>query len=74
MLFDAGSSDIFLPSTGCDCSCDGHTRYNPRASGTDLNKTFELKFASGEFVTGELYNDTVSIAGLIVTYCISAIC
>ena len=74
MDFDTGSSDLCLPSTGCDISCDGHTRYNPSASGTDLNKTFELQYEDGSSVSGEQYNDTVSIAGLTVSYCISAIC
>ena len=76
MDFDTGSSDIFLPSTSCDNSCDGHTRYNPVASKTavDLNDTFLLEYGDGSSVSGEQYNDTVSIAGLTVSYCISAIC
>ena len=73
MDFDTGSSDIFLQSAVCD-RCGDVTRYNPGASGTDLNKTFEQKYADGESISSKLYNDTVSIAGLTVSYCISAIC
>jgi len=70
--FDTGSSDIFLPSTGCDSSCNGHTRYDPSASAVDRNKPFKLEYGDGSTVSGEQYIDTVSIAGLIVSYCISA--
>ncbi|KAI9464474.1 acid protease [Lactarius psammicola] len=63
--FDTGSSDIFLPSTGCDSSCDGHARYDPSVSGVDRNKSFKLKYGDGSAVSGEQYDDTVSIAGLI---------
>ncbi|KAI9440395.1 acid protease [Lactarius indigo] len=64
--FDTGSSDIFLPSTGCDSSCDGHTRYDPNAStsAVDRKATFELMYGDGSTVSGEQYDDTVSIAGL----------
>ena len=76
MDFDTGSSDTFLPSKLCNSSCDGHNRYNPTASKTavDLNKTFELGLggATGDTLSGELYDDTVSIAGLTVSYRISA--
>ena len=74
MDFDTGSSDTFLPSKGCDSTCDGHTRYDPSASASavDLNKPFQLQYGDGSAVSGEQYNDTVSIAGLTVSYCISA--
>lgn len=76
MVFDTGSSDTFLPSKSCNSSCDGHKRYDPTASKTavDLNKTFELGFGGSTDATlsGEQYNDTVSIAGLTVLYRISA--
>ena len=76
MDFDTGSSDIFLPSTGCGANCTGHTRYNTSASATavDLNKTFNITYGSGASVSGEQFKDTVSIAGLTVSYFISAIC
>ena len=67
------SGDLLLPSTKCDYGCDGKTRYDPSASQTavDLNKAFDRDNGTTH---GELYSDTVSIASLTVSYCISARC
>lgn len=66
--FDTGSSDLFIPSSNCDSSCSGHKAYDPSASSTscDLGKTFSLAYGDGSTVSGEQYNDTVRIAGLVV--------
>jgi cathepsin D len=78
VAFDTGSSDLFVPSTSCGASCEGHKKYNPSASSTshDLGKEFALypKYESDSDssepdqsdVNGELYTDVVSIAGLVV--------
>ncbi|EGO21894.1 hypothetical protein SERLADRAFT_335370, partial [Serpula lacrymans var. lacrymans S7.9] len=67
--FDTGSSDLFLPGPNCSSTCSGHTIYNPLTSTTskDLGGTFTLTYGDGSTVEGELYSDTVSIAGLSAT-------
>ena len=66
--FDTGSSDLFVPSSKCGASCEGHKSYNPSASSTskDLGKTFKLSYLSNASVFGEQYSDVVTIAGLTV--------
>ena len=66
--FDTGSSDLFIPSTNCDSSCSGHTKYNTSASSTshDLKKNFTLTYGDGSNVSGEQYTDVVTISGLNV--------
>jgi hypothetical protein len=72
--FDTGSSDTFLPSLSCNVDCDGHARYDPSASDTsvDLNKNFTLTYEERSSVSGEQYNDALSIAGFTVSLHISA--
>ncbi|KAF8433778.1 acid protease [Boletus edulis BED1] len=67
--FDTGSSDLFLPGSACDSSCNGHTIWDPSFSLTsqDLGKSFSLAFEDKATVSGEQYNDTVSIAGFSAT-------
>jgi hypothetical protein len=64
--FDTGSSDFFLPAKNCDTSCEGHTRYDPSASSTSLDRgsPFNLAYNDGTSVSGEQYSDTVTISGL----------
>ncbi|KAG1730838.1 aspartic peptidase domain-containing protein [Suillus paluster] len=61
---DTGSADLFLPSTACVTTCDGHTKYDPSNSSTaiDLKKSFVLTYGQGE-VAGEEYTDNVVIGG-----------
>ena len=68
VAFDTGSSDLFIPSTACGESCNGHKLYNPSASSTskDLEKEFALTYRDGSEVNGEQYTDVVAIAGLVV--------
>jgi cathepsin D len=67
--FDTGSSDLFLPASGCDSTCSGHTLYDPSASSTssDVGTNFTLSYGDGSTVSGEQYTDTVTIAGLTAT-------
>ncbi|KAG6373237.1 Asp-domain-containing protein [Boletus reticuloceps] len=67
--FDTGSSDLFLPGSRCDSSCKGHTIWDPSSSSTskDLGKSFSLAYGDKSTVSGEQYNDTVSIAGFSAT-------
>ncbi|KAI9570735.1 aspartic peptidase domain-containing protein [Boletus coccyginus] len=67
MDFDTGSADLFLPASNCNSTCDGHTRYDPNASSSavDLHQSFALTYGDGSTVAGELYADTVGIAGFV---------
>ncbi|KAN0123324.1 eukaryotic aspartyl protease [Russula decolorans] len=66
VIFDTGSSDLFLPSPICGGNCSGHTLYDPSASSTaqDLSKTFSLTYGGGAAVGGEQFTDVVKITGL----------
>lgn len=68
MAFDTGSSDLFVPSTNCGESCDGHKLYNSSASSTskDLGQEFTFTTRDGSEVNGELFTDVVTIAGMTV--------
>jgi len=67
--FDTGSSDLFLPGSDCDATCDGHTLYNPSASSTsrDFDQTFQLQYGDGSTISGEQYTDTVTLIGYKAT-------
>ncbi|KAG1722912.1 acid protease [Suillus lakei] len=64
VVFDTGSSDLFLPFTECDGTCDGHTRYDPAASSSakDSGQPFVLMYGAGE-TAGEEYVDDVFVGG-----------
>ena len=68
MIFDTGSSDIWVPSAACDIGCGHHPRFKPNAStsfqpiagnekGTD---TFSLTYGSGA-VRGKIAKETVTL-------------
>ncbi|EJD01639.1 acid protease [Fomitiporia mediterranea MF3/22] len=67
--FDTGSSDLFVPGTACTQNCEGHNIYNTSASSTavDRNETFSILFGDQSTVSGEVFNDVVSIANLTAT-------
>ncbi|KAK7470902.1 hypothetical protein VKT23_002318 [Stygiomarasmius scandens] len=67
--FDTGSSDLFLPGANCNVNCEGHTLYDTAASSSaeDQDDTFSLAFGDGSTVQGEIFDDTVTIAGLTAT-------
>ena len=64
---------MFLPGSGCDSTCDGHTLYNPSASSTssDVSQTFKIDYGSSNTsasVSGEQYTDIVTLAGYKVSF------
>lgn len=69
MDFDSGSSDFFLPGPDCTENCEGHKVFETGQSSTavDQHKTFSIEFADGSTVAGEIFHDTVSLAGLVAT-------
>lgn len=64
VVFDTGSSDLFIPSNECEITCDGHTQYDPAASSSakDSGQPFLLMYGSGE-TSGEEYVDDVFVGG-----------
>ncbi|KAL0947617.1 hypothetical protein HGRIS_013706 [Hohenbuehelia grisea] len=66
--FDTGSSDFFVAASNCKQGCDGHTTYDTSSSSTasDAGKSFQVGFGDGSVAAGDLFQDTVSIAGLSV--------
>ncbi|KAH9979408.1 acid protease [Lactifluus volemus] len=66
VVFDTGSSVLFVPSTSCDSSCSGHKLYDPKASHSshDLGEPFAIQYLGTATVSDELYTDFIEIAGL----------
>ncbi|KAF9226025.1 Asp-domain-containing protein [Gyrodon lividus] len=67
VLFDTGSSELILPGSDCDASCDGHTLYDHASSSTSvyLGKPFFVNYGNGDGAFGQQYTDNVTIAGLM---------
>jgi cathepsin D len=61
--FDTGSSDLFLPGKDCDSTCSGHTIYTAEGA-KDAGQNFQLQFGDGSTVNGEVFTDSVTVAGL----------
>ena len=65
--FDTGSSDLWVPSTECTSKpCEGKHKYNAAASSSSVHKpgTFSIQYGDGSSVSGPVYTDTVSVAGV----------
>ena len=59
--FDTGSSDLWVPSTGCSgLTCALKDKYNPAKSSTSSKKTgtFSIEYGDGSTVSGPIYTDT----------------
>ncbi|KAG1768957.1 aspartic peptidase domain-containing protein [Suillus occidentalis] len=69
MDFDTGSADLFLPGTSCRSACGGQERYNPSASSSSqpLGTTFHVTYGDGSGAAGNVYKDTISLAGFKAT-------
>ncbi|GAA5837385.1 hypothetical protein JCM3766R1_000431 [Sporobolomyces carnicolor] len=65
--FDTGSSDLWVPGSGCTASsCSSKHKYNPSTSTTSRTTTKRLNVAYGDGSTssGPAYSDSVTVAGL----------
>ncbi|CAO3640495.1 unnamed protein product [Cunninghamella echinulata] len=69
VLIDTGSSDLILPSIECSTNCEGHNLYVETESSTSfqLNKSATIEYKNGGTIDGEVYTDTVKMAGLTVS-------
>lgn len=67
VIFDTGSSNLWVAGNECGMSCGLHSRYKSSKSSTyeDDGRDFEITYASGP-VSGTLSVDTVSWGGMEV--------
>ncbi|KIL59543.1 hypothetical protein M378DRAFT_26952 [Amanita muscaria Koide BX008] len=68
--FDTGSADLWVPSSSCtDSACSAKHKYNAGDSSTSHQKSgsFSIKYPDGSSVSGPIYTDTVTIAGITAT-------
>ncbi|KAJ6606003.1 acid protease [Mycena vulgaris] len=68
--FDTGSSDLWIPSSSCTSStCSPKSKYKATSSSTSVKKTgsFSIEYGDGSTVSGPVYTDTVSVAGIKAT-------
>ncbi|KAF8640951.1 hypothetical protein AX17_000598 [Amanita inopinata Kibby_2008] len=68
--FDTGSSDLWVPSSSCtDSACSSKHKYNPSASSTSKRQSgnFSIQYGDGSTVSGPVYTDTVTVAGIVAT-------
>ncbi|XP_040111863.1 pregnancy-associated glycoprotein 1-like [Oryx dammah] len=69
VLFDTGSSDLWVPSVSCNSStCSTQVRFRHHLSSTFqiTNKTFSIIYGSGR-IEGVVVHDTVRIGDLVST-------
>lgn len=71
VLFDTGSSNLWVPSSTCDSTdtaCQNHNQYNSADSSTYVanGESFSIQYGSGS-LTGFLVEDTVTVAGMEIS-------
>ncbi|XP_049621733.1 chymosin-like [Suncus etruscus] len=70
VIFDTGSSDLWVPSIYCDSNaCQNHHRFNPHKSSTfqNMNKPLAIQYGTGS-MEGILGYDTVTVANIVDTH------
>uniref|UniRef100_A0AC34RIU4 Peptidase A1 domain-containing protein n=1 Tax=Panagrolaimus sp. JU765 TaxID=591449 RepID=A0AC34RIU4_9BILA len=73
ILFDTGSSNLWVPCHGCPISnlaCDLHTQFDCSASSTctNTNQDFQIQYGSGS-MSGKVVNDVVCFGSASSKYC-----
>jgi len=68
VIFDTGSSDLWVASSNCDSSCGRHAEYNSADSSTYVanGQPFNITYGSGP-VGGYESVDTLTLGGEVVT-------
>lgn len=64
VIYDTGSSNLWVPAHNCSLSCLLKTRYQPTSSSTNQpdGREFKIMYGSGP-VSGHIIGDTVTIGG-----------
>ncbi|KAJ7456888.1 acid protease [Mycena latifolia] len=68
--FDTGSSDLWVPSSSCTSStCKSKSKFKAASSSTAVKKSgsFSIEYGDGSTVSGPVYTDTVTVAGVKAT-------
>lgn len=67
VIFDTGSSDLWVASSNCDSSCGRHAKYDSSKSSTYVKNgtAFNIEYGSGP-VAGYESSDVLNMGGLVV--------
>jgi hypothetical protein len=67
VIYDTGSSDLWVASSNCDSSCGRHKEYDSSGSSTYIKNgtSFDIMYGSGP-VSGYQSIDTMNMGGLVV--------